>query len=1095
MSTDAPSPGTPHPDDKSRPADRPGHPEPQLGDWLGAEEVGPAPGAGSHDPDPITEQVLFSDLLPKPEPAPPADPADALADLPPADPTVPGSGWLEPGRPGESSPGFQAPAGGGSSLFGEGVPGGSNVFDDQPASAAPAGGPEEGSNVLSAPPADVPPDGGSDVLRSITDPDATSSNIFDARPEGSARFEDPAEATEPVTQVRPSSETFDDPLHPASDVFAGPAETDHGPADDAGLFEPAGRGPRFEDSGVDLLHPEGEAGPEEAAAPASSIFEMPRPGDGSDLDVAALPMAADDEDTESIHLPTGEAGPPSDLFRGLDAGTGEHDRVSFDMPDRDRSSGPESDASQQVSGLIDWTVPVEGAELEESARLTESDVAAAGVPDLQGLAAETPPPTPASTPGPAPTRRPPSTVPDMGITARRRPGSQTGSQWSIHDMPAPSAKSGGVGWLVGTAVGVLLGAGAFAGAYFTGLLPSRASDPIRGAATGMQAPAPAVADAKALLEAGDPTAALRAYQATDGMALPPEDKAARGRARWLARVRELAEQGTPARANDPQLQAAAQDLQAAVDAADQLQTADQKRAGALAALHLGLLKEMTGRADEARSVYAAAQGKFPGYGKVFETALKRVRMAPPLSGKKTAALTPRQAEEFAGLAALATILLQADPNGAAGPLDDEAGFHFWEACELASKREYLKAADEISRAKAAHDRRRLTLAGRGLNPLSDPLEQIFSRACGDLRELWVLKHHFYNNPELGNEMRAHAQAGTLPKFMAQVVAWRDEATKGGGQVAAQLRTQLAEEGKKLQAATRAAAQERQEKEAAAKELTATKRSLDDQAKQLADARAKVTDAEKREKAAGDALAAVVQELKAAKLIDEKDDVRAAVAKLPEVLKKASAAAASADAQKAAAALLAAKQDLEKARDEAKAARADAAKAEALAKKATDDGKKAVEMAQASAQHKLDELTSALARTRREYEDKLAAKDEEHRRQLADARAGALVPLTSGEMAARERASHAYSTGVDLFFARRYAEAEAAFARATTEDANNAVYWYYLGLSRWAQSKSADEAFQRGGELEARNRPNQREVNAALERVPNAFRRALNGYRP
>src|SRR5581483_11940841 len=313
------------------------------------------------------------------------------------------------------------------------------------------------------------------------------------------------------------------------------------------------------------------------------------------------------------------------------------------------------------------------------------------------------------------------------------------------------------------------------------------------------------------------------------------------------------------------------------------------------------------------------------------------------------------------------------------------------------------------------------------------------------------------------------------------VAWRDEATKGGGQVAAQLRTQLAEGGKKLQAATRAAAQERQEKEAAAKELTATKRSLDDQAKQLADARAKVTDAEKREKAAGDALAAVVEELKAAKLIDEKDDVRAAVAKLPEVLKKASAAAASADAQKAAAALLAAKQDLEKARDEAKAARADAAKAEALAKKATDDGKKAVEMAQASAQHKLDELTSALARTRREYEDKLAAKDEEHRRQLADARAGALVPLTSGEMAARERASHAYSTGVDLFFARRYAEAEAAFARATTEDANNAVYWYYLGLSRWAQSKPADEAFQRGGELEARNRPNQREVNAALER--------------
>jgi hypothetical protein len=697
----------------------------------------------------------------------------------------------------------------------------------------------------------------------------------------------------------------------------------------------------------------------------------------------------------------------------------------------------------------------------------------------------------------------------MQATARRRPGSQTGSAWSIHDM-APPAKSGGVGWLVGTVVGLLVGAAGVTGAYFAGILPSRTSDPVRaGAATGMQTQAPAVADAKSLLEAGDPAAAVRAYQATDGMNLSAEDRAARGRARWLARLHELSEQGTPARANDPQLQAAEADLQAAVDGADQLQSDEQKRAGVLAALHLGLLKEMTGDPNSARKLYAAARGKFPGYARVFDSALKRVQMAPPLGpSKKTAALTPRDAEELAGLAALATILLQAGPNGEGSPLDDEAGFHFWEACELASRTEYLAAADEISRARAAHEKRRMKLAGRGLNPLSDPLEQIFSRACVDLRELWVLKHHFYNNPSIGGELREHARAGKLPEYIAKIATWRDEAAKGGGggPKLDELRTQLTEVNKKLQDATQAVTRAVSDKEKADTALTAAKRSLEDQTKQLADARTRLQDAEKRQKAADDTLAAVVKELKATKLIDEKDDAQAALVKLPEVLKKATAAAASADAQKAAAALVEAKTELEKARAELKTARTEADKAEAVARKATDDAKaardslavetkKAADAAQASAQRKVDELTASVTRARQEYEERLAAKDEEHRRQLADARTGVLVPLSSGEMMAREKASQTYSTGTDLFFARRYAEAEAAFARATKEDPNSAVYWYFLGIARWAQGKPADEAFKRGGELEARNQPPTRAVNAALERVPNAFKSAINGYRP
>src|SRR5262245_40742645 len=107
MSSNTPSPDDPRPDDRNPP------PERQL-DWLGAEEVGPAPGAGSHDPDPITEQVLFDDLLPLTNPpasggpiptadpvtqAPLEDPEDAMADLPPAGTVpVPGSSLFEAGE-------------------------------------------------------------------------------------------------------------------------------------------------------------------------------------------------------------------------------------------------------------------------------------------------------------------------------------------------------------------------------------------------------------------------------------------------------------------------------------------------------------------------------------------------------------------------------------------------------------------------------------------------------------------------------------------------------------------------------------------------------------------------------------------------------------------------------------------------------------------------------------------------------------------------------------------------------------------------------------------------------------------------------------
>ena len=166
-------------------------------------------------------------------------------------------------------------------------------------------------------------------------------------------------------------------------------------------------------------------------------------------------------------------------------------------------------------------------------------------------------------------------------------------------------------------------------------------------------------------------------------------------------------------------------------------------------------------------------------------------------------------------------------------------------------------------------------------------------------------------------------------------------------------------------------------------------------------------------------------------------------------------------------------------------------------------KKATDTATADARKKLDDLSAQLAATRddlarREAEKadvlkkaeaafaaKLAAKEEDHRRQLADARSGVLTPLTTGEVAAKERASQEFDTGARLFLAGRYGEAEAVLERATRNDAADARYWYYLGLAQAIQRKPAEESLKKGADLEARNQPGRRALNDALEPLPGA----------
>jgi TolA-binding protein len=93
------------------------------------------------------------------------------------------------------------------------------------------------------------------------------------------------------------------------------------------------------------------------------------------------------------------------------------------------------------------------------------------------------------------------------------------------------------------------------------------------------------------------------------------------------------------------------------------------------------------------------------------------------------------------------------------------------------------------------------------------------------------------------------------------------------------------------------------------------------------------------------------------------------------------------------------------------------------------------------------------------------------------------------------AEQLYGKGLNLFWAKRYAEAESKFKEAA-EHYPDARYQYFLGLSLLNQAKrtAADAAFKQAARLEASNRPGMGEVNASLERIQGPTRTFVDSFR-
>ncbi len=301
------------------------------------------------------------------------------------------------------------------------------------------------------------------------------------------------------------------------------------------------------------------------------------------------------------------------------------------------------------------------------------------------------------------------------------------------------------------------------------------------------------------------------------------------------------------------------------------------------------------------------------------------------------------------------------------------------------------------------------------------------------------------------------------------------------------------------------------------------------AKLATEAQAKVTDALKAQIAAEAVLSAVVKELKANKLLDEKSGNAEALALIPDVLKKLSAQATSADAKKAAEALATAKKDLDGTRESLKAAETAKAKADAAVKLAKDDAeaqvtaaakkaaadvtlakkdadkakseadvmaKLAVEKATADAKMKIADAEADLASLMMKHKAELALLQESFTGQLADARKGGAIQITPAEVLTQDRAARDYSAGVLAYQSKSFPKALAALESAVKLDPVDARYWYYLGLAQLELGKKdeADASFKKGHDLELRSKPNRATVGEALERIQGAARRELNRYR-
>jgi hypothetical protein len=109
---------------------------------------------------------------------------------------------------------------------------------------------------------------------------------------------------------------------------------------------------------------------------------------------------------------------------------------------------------------------------------------------------------------------------------------------------------------------------------------------------------------------------------------------------------------------------------------------------------------------------------------------------------------------------------------------------------------------------------------------------------------------------------------------------------------------------------------------------------------------------------------------------------------------------------------------------------------------------------------------------------------------------ALNPPPAARQPSPALAAANFEAGRKLYLAGKYAEAEAAFRDAVYHNAEDARFWYFLGLAQRELGKpdATLESFRQGKRLEERRLPRPDDVTGSLEKVQGDARQALIRYR-
>lgn len=656
-----------------------------------------------------------------------------------------------------------------------------------------------------------------------TEPSLPPIRPEDAEGDSSVEFSDFPTAEDEST----SSQVFDSVLATKPSPKSGPKQ--HKP-DDPELI-PTEWDLSVSESDLDL--PPTESAPPIRAEKGSKPFvsglsgtPIRRPGSDPDAKLPNEPKTANVPSLQKTDL-----GNPK-LKAGSKSGEASSPSVEIDwlagsMPQQPISSGSTSDVGPVA--VADW-----GPE-----SMVQKRPALVAVPEMEPVAEEMADETGGELEDPIHTKR---TRPDMSVRGESRRG-------------------GKGGWVGGTLVGMVLAGGACAGAYFGGFIPNaqqktaqvpppKPSDPdAPDTDTGTGGKQPIAADVTAAIRAGDVATAKKLAAASKDKS--PMLQAAQGEAELFSLVQEQKE-GTPIAAN-PALKTAVSKLQGFIDDPKLGKSPEEERAAVKATIQLGIVFQLAGENGNAVKLYLRAKDKYPRYASTFEAALDRLEeTAPPVAvpmpdGSSRRILTPADAQQ---LLLATTLLLQDEPP--AKEDNSEAGVFFWKAVRLAKTDNYTEAVEVIKKAKAAHIKQAKAMAGRGLNPLSDPLEQIFPRSCDDLKAYWELQAAISENKTVAD---AFKKDGAM-KALAELEKRASGAVK--------LMTDLKETTDKL---TVAAKDLKDAKDLVAK----VEKEFKDAEEAKATAEKKLEAEEKARKGADEIVMGIVKELQTAKLLPEKYD--------------------------------------------------------------------------------------------------------------------------------------------------------------------------------------------------------------------------------